>query len=328
MTRRSRYVLAGAAVFLLVALAGGLIAYFGADRLRGRRGLPPELQYVPADASVVAFADVRKVMNSQLRRELESLAGSHTGRQRMHEFAGIDLERDVSHVVVFFGMDGARGNAGGLPDVLVLAAGRYDQPRIEQFLEQRGASRRAYRGRSLFSRAAPDGRGEMAVAFVRPDLVAMGPGDSVERTLDRVDAPANTGPGDELMKRVREVASDDAWIVSRFEALVRRLPLPPAVGRQMPPLRFLTASARVDGGVTGVVRAETADEAAGQQLRDLIRGAVAVARMQAGSRPELQEALKSVELGGSGPDVRLSFAITPETIRAAAPPRRPRPPAP
>ncbi len=60
MTKRTRYFLFGALGALLVGLSGGLIAYLAYNRSAGvPAGLPPEVRYVPANAEVVAFANVR-----------------------------------------------------------------------------------------------------------------------------------------------------------------------------------------------------------------------------------------------------------------------------
>jgi hypothetical protein len=48
--------------------------------------------------------------------------------------------------------------------------------------------------------------------------------------------------------------------------------------------------------------------------------------MQAGSKPELQSTLKSLELGGTGSTVQLSFAMTPEIVLTIIPARGHRPP--
>jgi hypothetical protein len=57
------------------------------------------------------------------------------------------------------------------------------------------------------------------------------------------------------------------------------------------------------------VRAEAGDEEAAKNLRDVVRGFLALARLQAGSRPELQGLLQSLELGGAGKTVALSFDV-------------------
>ena len=71
MTRKTRYFVLSAGAVLLIGLAGGLIAHLAYDRRVGvAAGLPPELRYVPVNVALVAFADVRAVMNSDVRRAL------------------------------------------------------------------------------------------------------------------------------------------------------------------------------------------------------------------------------------------------------------------
>jgi len=62
-----------------------------------------------------------------------------------------------------------------------------------------------------------------------------------------------------------------------------------------------------------VLRAEARDEAAAENLRDVIRGFVALAKMQAGSKPEILAMVQSLQLGGTGKTVALSFDV-PEAV--------------
>src|SRR5687768_14107609 len=103
MTKKTRYFLLGSVGVLAVGLGGGLIAYLAYNRGAVPPGVPPEVRYVPANAEVVAFANVQEVMNSELRRELMPTieAGSQKGRRMMSEFAGIDLEKQVHRVLAY-----------------------------------------------------------------------------------------------------------------------------------------------------------------------------------------------------------------------------------
>ena len=137
----------------------------------------------------------------------------------------------------------------------------------------------------------------------------------------------------ELMALIRDASSGNAWVVGRFDAVSRRMGLPATVRQQVPPMRLVSASVHVDGGVKATIKAQTADQASADQLRDVVRGAISFVRLQAGPKPELQDVLKSIELSGTGTNVQLSFAMTPGTIRAimpqrGAPPAPPPPPAP
>jgi hypothetical protein len=86
--------------------------------------------------------------------------------------------------------------------------------------------------------------------------------------------------------------------------------------------------------VHGLVRAEARDEESAQNLRDVVRGFLALARIQGARSPDLKGTLNSMELGGTGKVVSLSFDVTPGLIdflgsgRAGRSglPRRPPPP--
>jgi hypothetical protein len=102
--------------------------------------------------------------------------------------------------------------------------------------------------------------------------------------------------------------------------------LPNQVSGQVPPLRFVSLKASVDGGVKATIRAEAGDAAAADQLRDVVRGFVSLARLQAGQKPGLDSMLKSIELSGKDKTVQMSFAVAPDTLRQLAPQPPPAPP--
>ena len=81
MTKKTRYFMAGSAAILVAGLGTGLVAYYGGGfpSLSASRSGPAELSYVPADAAVVAFANVREVMDSQLRQRLKAVMPQRTG---------------------------------------------------------------------------------------------------------------------------------------------------------------------------------------------------------------------------------------------------------
>jgi len=72
----------------------------------------------------------------------------------------------------------------------------------------------------------------------------------------------------------------------------------------------------VNGGLQAVVKAEAKDEQAAANLRDIVRGFVALAKMQAGSKPSIQKMLPDVQLSGDGKEVAISFAVTNEMLDA------------
>src|SRR3954469_849400 len=156
MTKKSRYFLAGSGVVLLAGLGAGTAAYVAYHRTSGvPAGLPAELRYVPADAQLVAYADVRTVMASDMRKELERMTTGRRGEQQMHEFAGIDFEQDVNHIVAFMEPDANPAAENQPPRVLIIAQGTFDQARIEQFVKEHGGEMDDYHGKHLMIRRPP-----------------------------------------------------------------------------------------------------------------------------------------------------------------------------
>ena len=81
MTKRTRYFLAASAAVLAAGLGTGLVAYYtGGFQPVSASPVSNELRYVPADATVVAYADVRAIMDSDLRARLKDSLPMPTSR--------------------------------------------------------------------------------------------------------------------------------------------------------------------------------------------------------------------------------------------------------
>jgi hypothetical protein len=348
MTKKTRYFVTTAGAVLVVGLGGGLIAYLAYNRLAGiPAGVPSEVRYVPVDAEVIAFANVRAIMDSELRRALAPSIDpeSRKGKQMMSEFAGVDLEKQVDHVVMYVeplmrqNQDDATG--AEIPRASLLVNGSFDQARIEQFIRDHGGAVQEHNGRKLFVREG-SGREQVAVGFVEQDLIAIGQADLIRRAIDISRGSArdfrNVTNNSELMNLVRDNSGSTAWVAGQFDEISRRMRLPASISGQVPPVRLVSVKADINGGVKATIRAEAGDKAAADQLRDAVRGFISLARLHGGGKEEFANVLKTVELSGSDNTVRVSFAVSPETLRVIAPsPRRggrgpapsaPQPPAP
>jgi len=104
--------------------------------------------------------------------------------------------------------------------------------------------------------------------------------------------------------------------VGRFDALANSAKLPEQVASQIPAITWFSASGRVNGGVSGILSVEARDDEAAKNLRDVAAGFMALARLQAGSKPELQSLIDAVQLGGEAKTVSLSFNVPPEVFDA------------
>lgn len=333
MTKKTRYFLVTSSAVLVVGIGGGLIAYLAYTRAEGiPAGVPGEVRYVPHDAEVVAFANVRAIMDSELRQALAPSIDpeSRKGKQMMSDFAGVDLEKQVDHVVMyvepFLRASQESANPLDIPRASLLVNGSFDQARIEQFIREHGGAVQEHHGRKIFVREG--GREPVAVGFVERDLLAIGQTDLVRRAIDISRGSArdfrNVTTNRDLMTLVRDNSGSTAWVAGQFDEITRRMKLPAAITSQLPPVRLVAVNANINGGVRATIRAEAADKAAADQLRDAVRGFISLARLHAGGKDEFANLLKSLELSGSDNSVRLSFAVSPETLRVIVPsvPRR------
>lgn len=334
MSKRTRLFLIVAAAIMVAGLGTGLLAaYKGGFQnlvLIGTDG-PAELAYVPKDARMVAYADIRAIMASPLREKLRA-AQHHDSQNDFEQRTGINFERDVDHIVAS-AVDTDASN--GPP--LVLARGRFDQVRLEGLVREQGGSVEDYKGTRLLSH---DGQQDFAVAFVEPDLVAVGSTMAVRRAIDTKEAgsAATVKDNADVMRIVRDIDSGSAWAVARLDSSFSAH-LPGNIAQQLPPVNWIAVTGQVDDGLRGTVRAEARDEAAAKDLTEVIRGFMALARLQAGSHKEFDAVIDSLELSGHGNTVTLDFAIPANTFDAlaairprpgppGAAPRRPVPPTP
>jgi hypothetical protein len=293
---------------LVVGLAVGLVAYYVAPGgMLSRASGPAELQYLPANATAVAYANVRDVMGSSFRQRVLRVAPDEHGRQEFEARTGIDVERDIDHIVACLapGSEGEGADATGM----ALVSGHFDRQKINQLLQEHGARAESYGGKSIF--VHDEGRQQFALGFLDSDLIAFGSEALVKSAID-LQAGRGTSvlTNDELMGLIRgENATDTAWAVGRYDALVAHAQLPLAVTSRIPPITLFSVAGHVNDTVSGMVKAETRDDQAAQNLRQVVQGLIALARMQVGSQPDLQNLLQSVQLSGSGRTVAVSFSV-------------------
>ena len=92
--------------------------------------------------------------------------------------------------------------------------------------------------------------------------------------------------------------------------------LPAEVANQLPPINWFSARGFIGSGLEGQLRVETRDEVSAQNLQQVIRGFMALGRLQTGQHPEFAEFLNTIQIGGDGNTVSLSFSLPSEMIDA------------
>lgn len=325
MTQRTRYFLIGSALVVVTGLCTGLVAYYNGNLPLGlSSSADQEFDHMPSDLTALAFADVRAIMSSDFRQKLKQVLPTGDEKDRLQKEIGIDIEHDIDTVVAgFTGSDPTQGGA------VVLVRGRFNDGQIETTAVQHGARAEEYRGKRMLvmshggpehvpsgdAHAMPAGFGAPALAFIEPGLIALGDVASIKRAIDTNAAKTGITKNADIMKLVNEVRGGaNAWVVGRFDELSKNADLPDQVKAHLPAVQFFALSARVNGGINGMMRAETRDPQAAQDLKAVVTGALAAGRLMAGQDARANSILNGLQVGGTDKSVTVAFTVPPEVL--------------
>ena len=311
MTKKTRYFLAGSAAVLAAGLCTGLIAYYvGGFQPLAAAPVANELRYIPADASVVAYADVQAIMKSELRQRLKAaMPIQQQGQEEFQRHTGIDIENDIDYIVA--ALTGDSPETGGL----IVAKGRFNSTQLEALAREHGGIVEEFQGKRIISSPAAD-RPQFTLAFLETDLVAMGAKPAVQQAIASQAASQSITKNTDMMQLVTEIAqTNHAWAVGRFDMIASKAKLPPEVAQRMPPIKWFAAAGHINGGISGMLRADAVDEQSAELLRRQVNGLLALGEMLAGSDPKAAALTKSLQMSGSGNTVALSFSVPAELLQ-------------
>ena len=310
MTKRTRYFMAGSAAVLAAGLGTGLIAYYtGGFQAVSAAPVANELRYVPADAAVVAYADVRSIMDSDLRQRLKAaMPMDAKGQEEFQAQTGIDIEKDIDYIVA------AATGVSEHPDGLIVARGRFNDTQLEALALEHGGQVEEYKGKRLVNSPANQ-RHQVSLAFLEAGLVAIGTKATVQRAIDAQMSSHSITSNSEMMDLVGDIGgASNAWAVGRFDTIAQQAKLPAEVAQRMPPIKWFAASGHVNGGISGMLRAEATDEQSAELLRRQVSGALAFGEMVAKSDPKVGALINSLQLSGTGKTVAISFTVPAELL--------------
>jgi hypothetical protein len=339
MTVRTRYFVIVSLLVIFVGLGTGLVAYYVGFPTSAffSRGGPDELRYLPGSASVIAYADVREVMASDLRQRFrKSLAAGaqENGQREFQNLTGINIETDIERVLACFDVNVS--GTGGMGAGVVLARGTFDDVKIEALMREHGAKVENYKGKRLivadrFTRIPsndssdstlgpqnpPQNSEGFSLAFIEPGLVAVGSTTLVQHAIDlHVGGGGSAATNEELVSHIRALEGGNVWAVGRMDVLRARAKLPDIVANQLPPITWFSIRGRIDGGLQALLSAEARDDESANNLRDVVRGFLALAKLQTSSKPEFQRFVQSLELSGTGRTVALSLDVPSQVFDA------------
>jgi hypothetical protein len=293
------------------------------------------LSYVPAESAVVAFANVREVMDSQLRQRMKQALPDERGQQEFQEQTGIDIERDIDYVVAAMTTVPNMGQPPGVamvatqPGGLVVARGRFNTTQLETLVREHGGVVEEYKGKRLVKASDRDPRNStnispdgstvnrpvhtVCLAFLEPGLVGIGSEEAIKSSIDAQLSAHSITSNNEMMELVSDIDNgNNAWAVGRFDAIASQAHLPAEVASRIPAVKTFAVMTHIDGGISGTLRAETRDDQSAENLRQVMQGLLALGRMQ--NDPKASAIVNSLQLSGTGHTVNLSFAVPSEVF--------------
>lgn len=318
MSKRTRYFLIGSAVIVALGLGTGLVAYYNGSLPIGRSlGSETELAYLPSSAVAVGYADVRSIMNSEFRQKLRQMLPTGEEKEKIQAELGVDIEKDIDTVAAAY-----MGGSSPFDGAVVVVRGRFDEGQIEAKAVQHGATVGEYRGKKLVSMSTgtqtAEGESHHAnggVAFLEPGLVALGEVTAIKLAIDSAATGEDIRKNTELMDVVNDLhGTGNAWFVGKFDAITGQSGMPQQIRDHLPPVNMFAVSAHVNGGVRGAIRADARDDQAAEQLRDVVRGALAAGRLMSGQNKQMDTILNSLQITGSGKTVGLTFSLPVEFL--------------
>jgi hypothetical protein len=154
------------------------------------------------------------------------------------------------------------------------------------------------------------------LAFLEPGLLAIGELETVKKAIDAQASAHSITSNSEMMQIVDEMGRySNAWAVGRFDVMMSQANLPEQVASRIPPVKWFGAAGHINGGVSGTLRAEARDERSAEDLRAVVNGFLALARLQTGSDPRIEAMVNSLHLTGSGTTVALQFTLPAELLQ-------------
>jgi hypothetical protein len=294
-----------------VALAACLLLAFawGADATAPPRSaaptsigpLPAVALRLPRDSQTLMGLSVRAFVASRFYQRFAQAGAPMrpTALDELKRETGLDGERDLEQLIVATGRPG---------EIVILAIGRLDRPRLEFAWQQRAQKAP---GRSL--------------AFLSERTLVMGSTpwvDLVSGKTKGAELRANAA----MLALVRQVPEHAAfWMVSDGDALSRvaansaKNPAAAGLPLGLPPLKSIVISGEVEPLLSLTIQANAADEKSAQGLADTLRGFVALAALQAQNKPALRDLPSALDVTSQDASVRLTAHLTNELLEALVP---------
>lgn len=333
-----RALIAVAVLLLLAAGAAGIVLY------RMHRPLPPAsagkppdiMSLLPPDAPVVIYIDADALRGLQGSPLAAVLGLASPGPKEDRDYAqfvqetGFDYTRDLDHAAIAVWPAGlaTQANPAGDDRATILADGHFDQKKITAYALRTGRAE----NRGLQTVYEVPGKPPVAFEFLSPDRIELASGNDPVALL----SSANPLPRDPVMQdRISRVAGAPIFGVARMdqlpESFYSNFRNAPQLNHYIRSLRALSLAGKPTGDrIDLALDAECDSMKNALEISTLLEtfrmiGAVAISDPRARGQMTREQYdfarafLKQLKISPQDRWVRLSFEVTPQMLRQAAP---------
>jgi len=264
------------------------------------------LKFLPPETKGIVFIDVAGLRNAPLVQDVLK-DKNLVGQRDWGDFVaatGMDPERDIDKVTI--------GQLEG-KDGVVIVQGRIDKFKIEQFLKDKGKESQTYLGQTLYH----DGKNTFVIMN---NLVLLGQLNGVKKVVDQMQVPGSSPLRTDLMAAIQTIdVGNQIWGVGDFSVgdlsnLGVRGPAPAL--EMLKSLKSGTYQMHVDSGIQARAVGNFTDVESAKNIGDLVRGALAVAKLQiAQQQPDVVKLLDGIQVTNSGSTLTLRIDESGELLK-------------
>jgi hypothetical protein len=337
---RSKWTFAVAFGMLSVGLTVGALAFLETPRASAEpepeaEALPTALDWMPETSGLVGHIDFKSVAASPLADAWSQEAWEATSPEdlgpveEIRESTGVDLWNDVESLTFSVGAPSpskpaATSDEAGrkLPFEAwgMAISGTFDADRLleKARARDRTVSQETYGGKAVYR---VDGKGEQDIAFAMASdsLLLLGSPDYIREMIDSGEGRKPSASRLVESWGYGKLEGDSFWIAGKPNGTVDSVLGGAGNG---PALRSFALSGRLSTDLSVNARGKASDAEAAQKLADVLRGLIALGRLQQGGNPQMAALADAISIELAGDEIHVDLAVPYETIRALFDQRR------
>jgi hypothetical protein len=263
------------------------------------------LKFLPPETQGIAFVDVAALRDAALVRDVLDKGDVGYPRELVDFMSatGFDPMKDLDKLTIA---------KIGAQDALVVAQGRIDKFKLEQFFKDKGKEPEVYLGQTLY-------HDRNTTIGVLGTSVLIGPVNAVKKGIDQMQLPGSVPLRRDLLDAIQTIeAGNQVWCVGDFST-----PDLGAIGAQgsaplaeaLKSLKAGTYEMRIDTGLHARGTARFSDEESARNISDLAKGGLAVARLRVSNEPGVLRLLDGILINSSGPAVVIKIEASGDLLK-------------